>query len=187
MPAYVDGYKNDIFISYNHVDNRPVQGIGIGWVSYLVDTLENILDQNIGLPNQFKIFMDIKQGMNQMRLTTEIEPNVRRSATFLIILSPGFLSSKWCEQELNYFLEDLKMDDPNSMRRIFIAEKTSYRVTLPPSLKDAISYRFHYTDEQARIRTRGWPMSQPDEKKYFNKVQDIAYDLVDELDHLKGK
>ena len=29
--AYVPGYKNDIFVSYAHVDDIPLAGIAKGW------------------------------------------------------------------------------------------------------------------------------------------------------------
>src|SRR5262245_38874802 len=104
LSAFVAGYENDIFVSYAWVDNNPIQGIDIGWVSHLVGTLENILAQTLGRADVFELWMDTKRESNTLRLTTEIFEKIERSATLLAVLSPGYLQSEWCMGELNCFI-----------------------------------------------------------------------------------
>ena len=54
--AYVPGYKNDIFVSYAHVDNLPLSGISKGWVETFIDNLSTKLAQKIGRTDLFKLW-----------------------------------------------------------------------------------------------------------------------------------
>lgn len=183
MPAYAVGYDHDVFVSYARVDDNPVQGIAVGWVSQLVDTLENILAQEVGRSDKFGIWMDVKE---RVRMTPEILRRVERSAIFLMILSPGFLQSTWCRDELGCFMKTLGSRSDDGLTRIFIVEKTSRGVRRPPQLDDRVSYRLWYKDRHGRIRTRGLPLFRPEDIDYYNTIQDIAVDIIDELDRLNG-
>ncbi len=107
MPAYVPSHKNDIFVSYARVDNKPIRGIDLGWVSHLVDTLDNILSQTLGRSDLFELWMDIRRDSPTARRMPDILDQVRQSATLLVILSPGFLASKWCMDELSCFVKTI--------------------------------------------------------------------------------
>ena len=39
--AYIPGCKNDIFVSYAHVDNIALSGISKGWVETFIDNLSH--------------------------------------------------------------------------------------------------------------------------------------------------
>ena len=56
--AYVPGYKNDIFVSYAHVDNIPLSGSSKGWVETFIDNLSTKLAQKIGRADLFKLWDD---------------------------------------------------------------------------------------------------------------------------------
>ena len=47
MSNYVPNYKNDIFISYAHVDNERLPGADAGWVTTLVSALKKSLAQKV--------------------------------------------------------------------------------------------------------------------------------------------
>ncbi len=121
LPAYVPGHKNDIFVSYARVDNTPIRGIDLGWVSHLVDTLDNILSQALGRSDLFELWMDTRRDSPAVRLTSDILDHVRQSATLLVILSPGYLASEWCRDELSCFVDTINADLQGSLRQIFVA------------------------------------------------------------------
>ena len=185
MSGFVAGYENDIFVSYAWVDNKPIQGIDMGWVSHLVDTLENILAQTLGRADLFELWMDKKRESNTVRLTTEIVEKVERSATLLAVLSPGYIESQWCMKELDCFIAKMTTSPKGSLGRIFVVEKTGYGLVRPKALQDNIAYPFWYQDHNKRIRTLGLPQYRPEEVEYYYKIQDIVYDMIDVFKQLR--
>jgi hypothetical protein len=185
LSAFVAGYENDIFVSYAWVDNKPIPGIDIGWVSHLVDTLQNILAQTLGRADFFELWMDKKRNSDTVRLTSEIFEKVERSAALLAVLSPGYLQSEWCMGELDCFIAKMTSSPKGSLRRIFVIEKTSFRVVRPKALQDNIAYPFWYEDHNKRIRTLGSPQFRPEETEYYYKIQDIVYDMIDVFEQLR--
>jgi|SRR3990172_466323 len=189
MNAFVPGYDHDIFISYAWVDNKPLFDIdnqSYGWVSCFVDALEKNLAAKLGRANLFSLWMDLRN-QDRARLTPEIIEKVKKTAAFLMILSPGYHQSYWCNEELKCFLNEIKTRPDGSQRQVFLVRKTSYRVTIPEDLKDLIFYDFSYVDTKGRVRTRGLPKIQPDDRLYYETVEDIAYDIIDELERLRSK
>lgn len=185
MPAYAKKYDYDIFVSYAIVDDQPVisgsgatSGPSLGWVGVLIRSLENVLAQELGKP-EINVWRDVKG----IRETPEILRNVERSAIFLMIFSKGFRNSKWCAKELRCFMKQLKMQSGNSLSRIFIVEKTNYQVKPSRRLKTVFHHRFWYKDQNGIDRTYAFLGSQPD-IVYCHTVQDIARDMIRELDRL---
>ena len=172
MSAFVTGYQNDIFVCYAWVDNATIPGIDIGWVSHLVVTLENILAQTLGRADIFELWMDKKRDSHTVRLTSEIFEKVERSATFLAVLSPGYLQSQWCMEELACFIAKVISSPKGSLRRIFIVEKTGYGIERPKALLDNITYPLWYRDHDNRIRTLGLPRYRPEETEYYYSLPD---------------
>ena len=167
MPSDVSGHENDIFVSYARVDNTPIRDIDLGWVSHIVATLDIILSQTLGRPDLFALWMDTRRDSPTASLTSDILDHVRQSATLLVILSPGYLASEWCMEELSCFVDTINATPQGSLRRIFVIEKTSFRVERPEVLQHNIVYPLWYTDKDNRIRTRGLPQFHPEETDYY--------------------
>lgn len=180
--AYVREGMNDVFISYAHVDNVPLTGIEHGWVNYFVDTFKKLFETHTGRPNLLKLWVD-KQS-NDLRLIDDIPEQVKKSNLFLMILSSGYLESKYCQTEMECFLKKLK-EDSRKKKQIFIVEKN--RVSPPKALNSIISYRFWYEDVNNRVRTRGLPTFNPNDTDYYFTVEDIVYDMISVMDELKRK
>ena len=93
----------DIFVSYAHVDNACMPGETQGWVSALMATLEVYLQQKLGRRESYSIWRDPELPGN-VPLTPEILDAVRHASILLLVLSPGYVASRWCMQELETFL-----------------------------------------------------------------------------------
>src|SRR4030095_6960457 len=46
--SYLDEFKDDVFISYAHRDNKPLTEGQKGWVTRFHETLETVLGQRLG-------------------------------------------------------------------------------------------------------------------------------------------
>src|SRR5882724_9789139 len=102
--APTPGY--DLFISYARVDDALV--FGARWVSALVQNLRNLLAQKMGRNEAFSIWWDETDLRGNHAVTPEIRTALWQSVTLLIVLSPGYLASKWCRQEKDLFFEVLR-------------------------------------------------------------------------------
>ncbi len=113
-------YDFKIFISYAWVDNARVLGLGVGWVNRLIGGLDQVIAQKVGRSGLVSILMDIRG--EQSQLTSEILSKVQESASLLIFLSPGYLTSEWCLRELYYFLQTFP-DPPPEVIEFLEAKK----------------------------------------------------------------
>src|SRR5262245_22118826 len=110
----------DIFISYSHRDNLVREGKRYGWV----DRFHIALRQNLAefLGREPDIFRDIKIDGYQ-RLTPAVYDSLENSLLLIPILSPNFVTSKWCPDELKYFCGK-KMNGLDSLAQVFPVVKT---------------------------------------------------------------
>lgn len=111
--ALINGFDNDIFISYAHVDNLngPAGGAEKGWVisfaKMLQTTLRDTLKKQIALnERELKIYWDERVAQGEP-IDWQLNPAVEQSAIFLMIMSEHYLSSEWCNREANWFLENI--------------------------------------------------------------------------------
>ena len=111
---------------------------------------------------------------------TIFQSRARRSAVFLAVLSPGYVSSEFCQRELHAFI-DAHRDD--LAERLFIVEHMPLDElhSMPEPFRDVRKYRFYKLDENRVPRTFALPKPLPDEREYFQKVDDLARDIAGKL------
>ena len=77
-------FAHDVFISYAHVDDLPLDparpGQSVGWVTTLVQHLENFLGQEIGRAEGFTVWRDKYNLRGNNSLTPEIKAELERTA-----------------------------------------------------------------------------------------------------------
>jgi len=183
MSTYISGYQHDVFVSYAHLDNEPLVGSDKGWVTTLITELKKLLGQKLGRADAYSLWMDYKLRGNQL-VTPDIEAQLKNTATFLLILSPGYLASKWCVLEYTTFLQQVGA----SAGRIFMVEKDFIeREQKPLEFQELLGYQFwgRHADT-GRVRTLGIPKPNPErEPEYYQKLDDLATELASTLNRLK--
>jgi hypothetical protein len=178
MSVYVPQYQYDIFVSYAHVDNEKFAGADKGWVTTLVDTLKIFLAQKIGSADAYSLWLDdILPG--HISSTYNSIQYLENSAIFLLILSPAYLKSEQCRLELNAFLAKVSQNSG----RVFIVEyQAAERIE---TLNDLRGYTFWEADPiNGRPRALGFDSKHA--YQYHLKVEDLAIDIVDQLEILKA-
>src|SRR5262245_27717102 len=126
--AFVPGYEHDVFVSYVHNDDSPLYPGGTGWVRTLVDTLDPCMRRKLG--TNFKLWMDPELAGNQP-LTETLLNTLQKTATLLVILSNGYLESKWCVKERNNFLDFVRGHALLDSRVFLVCFDTIDREALP--------------------------------------------------------
>ena len=101
--AYVPGCRHDLFISYASENNRE------GWV----EQFANALGQELGdlLGRQFvpkdSVYLDKRELEVAQSFPDRLTAAARDSAILVPILSPGYLTSEWCNRERTEFFSKL--------------------------------------------------------------------------------
>ena len=184
MPVYIPHYQHDIFVSYAHVDNEPLAGADKGWVTTLITGFKKQLGAKLGRADAYSLWMDYKLSGNQP-VTPDIDAQLKSTATFLLILSPGYFASPWCLLEFNTFLQQVGAGSG----RIFMVEKDFIeREHKLPELQELLGYPFWVrSEETGKIRTLGVPRPNPDrEPEYYQQLDELAEDVARKLKYLKS-
>jgi hypothetical protein len=189
--AFVPGYDHDIFISYAHVDDEPLDASPgpeqpAGWVERLYRHVEKALARRIGRPEAFHIWFDRISLRGRHSLTEEIAEHLKRSATFVALLSPGYCASTWCRDEAALFASHFAGRLRN---RLFVIEMARVEdlERPPPELSGLRNYRCWYPDRTNQPCTLAMPGSQADMQSYFALVQDVARDIHAQLKEMGGR
>jgi hypothetical protein len=175
----------DVFVSYARVDNVPVHPAKLGWVDSFVDILGIDLGMKLGRREAFRIWYDEQNLRGNHEVDGHIPEQVKKSRLFLAVLSPGYASSEFCQRELQTFI-----DGPagHAAERLFVVYKYPIDENLhklPAALQKPRKYQFWKPDQNKKPRTLGFPEPQLEERAYFQKIDDLAADIVGKLVELK--
>ncbi len=103
--AYLEGFENDVFISYTHVDDlpdRPDVAGERGWVERFASRLKVALWKRMG--EEVAVWRDPELKRSD-RFDDRIEAAVRGSAILLTLISRRYLKSDYCLQEIDWFVD----------------------------------------------------------------------------------
>jgi hypothetical protein len=99
--TYVPGYDHDVFVSYAHFDNEA-DSQDVRWVSRFQADLKNALRQRLG--EDPEIFYDTRN-FEAHDHVDGLLASARRSAIFLAVFSPSYVSRDFTIGELKAFCE----------------------------------------------------------------------------------
>jgi hypothetical protein len=171
--------KHNIFISYAHVDDKAFGDQPKGWVTNLVDALKTKLAEYLGREEYFDLWQDRNKLHGNDLIQDTIMETLDQTDILLIILSPGYLNSKWCQLELDRFVE--KMQSHKDITRVFVVEKN--KADPPDCLKGLLNYRFWEQKDSKKAPTV-FGAFKPDET-FYQVVNDIAYEMSQKLELIK--
>jgi hypothetical protein len=182
--TYSRAFKYDVFVSYARVDDAPLPGALLGWVTTLVDALRTQLAQQLGRAEMLAIWQDLGLAGNAP-VTDDIMSAVRDSAALVVVLSEGYLASQWCTDESNSFLSLAG----TATRRLFIVERVPIdRLRKPAVFQDRIGYAFWTrTRPGGEATTLGVPVPTPAEPDYYRRLNRLATELADELKRMRAE
>jgi hypothetical protein len=187
--TYVLGYDFDIFVSYAHVDNEPIESAEHGWVDALTRILTIDLGMKVGRSELLSVWRDEQNLRGNHEVRGHIPEQVKRSALFLAILSPGYVSSRFCLLELKTFLDGL---GGTGAERLFVVYKEpldEQRHKMPEAFRDPRKYQFWVPDRHQKPRVLGWPLPRhdvpEDRQLFYPKIGDLSSDIVSKLEELR--
>jgi hypothetical protein len=188
--AFVPGCRHDVFVSYAHVDDVVPVGAPQGWVTTFVSELRRLLAGQLGRLDNHSVWMDHRLQGNDA-VTPTILTEADNSATLLVILSQGYLRSKWCCHELDTFLNRVKTLRQRGTRVFVIEKQRLDRDRWPSELKDLRGYAFWEWHgppaPETPTYTLGDPeLRPPDKHTYYLRLNDLSFELASELCQLQS-
>lgn len=182
---------NDIFISYAHLDDKPLTEGQKGWITKLHRILEVRLGQLLGEEPQ--IWRDPKLSGNDV-FGQSIAGEFKKARVMVSVMTPRYVKSEWCVRELSGFIDAaeeggaLELDDKS---RVFKVVKTPITADeVPDKLRDffdgSLGFKFYdYDADTGRVVEFDDVFGKEAEQNYYARIFDLAHELSDLLKRLR--
>jgi hypothetical protein len=182
-------FTNHLFISYAHIDNAKTEENDPGWVDRFHKSLQAFL--NISLGEEAKIWRDRKLAGGDV-FGEEIVSQIRNAALLVSILSPRYLKSEWCLQEVEEFCKvadlqgGLVIDNKMRVHRVMLMPLTpEVYEKLPEKLKIQLGYEFYKQTEGGRFERLDPRFGKEFESAFYRNVNTLADELAKIIKKLK--
>lgn len=175
-------FEDDIFLSYAHVDDRPLDDVK-GWVTSLHERLKDRLAMLLGA--EPKIWWDQRQQGNQY-LVGMIGDRVSNTLLMISVVTPRYVNSEWCRAEVREFCARADRTGGillGNQPRVFKVVKTPFGPAQePPELGGLLSYDFYEMDANDSLREFRQEIGANKDLKYWAKFEDLAQDIKKALE-----
>jgi hypothetical protein len=175
----------DIFVSYAHVDDLKDPGVEEGWVTTLIRKVKNRLAQLLGRENAYRLWMDPELAEN-VQITPQILGQLDRSATLLVVLSPGYVASDWCKWESESFVRKL-CERFHDSSRVFIVERDEVdRDRVPTEFHKYGRYQFWERDDLTREYRILGAINPNTDALYNSRIDRLARQLASKIQDIRN-
>jgi len=182
---------NDIFISYAHLDDKPLTEGQKGWITKFHRILEVRLGQLLGEEPQ--IWRDPKLAGNDV-FDRSIAGEFRKARVMVSVMTPRYVKSEWCVRELSGFVDAAEEGDALQLEdksRVFKVVKTPIATDeIPDKLRTIVDgllgFNFYDLDpDTGRIVEFDDVFGKEAEQNYYARIFDLAHELSDLLKRLR--
>jgi TIR domain-containing protein len=192
MP-YLPSFQHDAFVSYAQ-GPKALNGYGGGrgdfissWTRAFVDDLGSHLDVLLGTKDparRAQIWMDPALEGNQP-LSDSLRTKIQSSALLIVVMSPLYLRSQWCGDELRWFTEKYRDHQGRVfVVRAFQTDETQWPDALRPDGNPLKGYPFQSSDDPGSFPL-GWPQSDRGDHSYWSELQRLAREVAAQLKTLE--
>ncbi len=171
-------FEKDLFISYAHIDNKPLTPEQQGWITRFHASLEALLSMRMG--GKARIWRDDKLQGNDV-FAKEIVDQFAQTAVLVSVLTPRYLNSEWCNKEVAEFCKRAEENGGlvvNNKARIFKVLKAPVdtQETLPQVVRAVLGYEF-FTIEDGTPLELDSAYGEKFAQDYNRKVGKLAWDV----------
>lgn len=184
----------DVFISYAHRDNQSPRYGSRGWVECFYDALLARLNGIRG--RDTSVWRDQSEGRitGNSLLTQTIKKDLKESGVLLAIVSPAYLASQWCADELKYFCEaaakssGLHVDNHSRIIKVgkLPIPKNAF-VTGIEAIDDAIGYPFFGRGTDGNPLEFDPPHGTEGGAEFWRALNAVAFSIDAVLQKLEGQ
>lgn len=171
-------FEKDLFISYAHIDNKPLTQEQQGWITRFHASLEALLSMRMG--GQARIWRDDKLRGNDV-FGPEILDQFAQTAVLVSVLTPRYLNSEWCNKEVAEFCKRAEESGGivvANKARIFKVLKAPVdtQESLPQVVQAVLGYEF-FTFEDGTPLELDSAYGEKFAQDYNRKVGKLAWDV----------
>lgn len=164
--------EQHVFISYASLDDRPLPGKEAGWVANFYQALTNFLATHLG--EEAKVWRAPQMERNA-EFEKKIFDNLLHSLTFVSVVTPSYINSDYCLEELKKFRDEIAPKDMQT--RIFRVHKTLVDINEVKKFFPAINgFLFYKLDENKYPREYG--LDYGESKDFYNTLGDLSYEIA---------
>jgi hypothetical protein len=181
-------FEKDLFISYAHLDNKPMTDGEKGWITKFHRQLEGFLSTRMG-SEENRIWRDDSLQGNDV-FSNEIMDQFAKTAVLVSVLTPRYLKSEWCTREVDEFCKSAERSggiEVGNKKRIFKVVKTPVKDELLPAvMKDALGYDFYGFDEDKTPLSLDAAFGAEYGQIFLRKCNKLALDIGNLLEKLES-
>ena len=182
-------FENDVFISYAHIDDQSLIEDKKGWISNLHRALNIRVGQLLG--KQPKIWRDAKLDGNDF-FGDKLVDRLESVGLVVSVLSPRYTKSDWCIKEVKEFFRASEKSGGarigNKSRVLKVIKTPVALEEHPGEIQDTLGYEFFTTDPATgRPQELDQGLGAEAERKYWAKLDDLAYDIAELLKALAAE
>jgi len=175
---------HDVFISYAHADNEVPNGAERGWVTSLVDALRKNVHEILGGESP-EIWMDHALQPNEI-VSDALQTLAAESRTLVLVMSRGYLKSRWCQMELATFLGTHAAT--KNKENVFIVETfPTDREQWHLRLRNLSQIPFWEQKFEDKVPSRyGYPIPNPrTDRPFYERVNELAHFVARRLEEAR--
>ena len=172
MAFLLPHFEYDVFVSYSHgvlgtENDTPLKD----WTLELIRRLETDIRAVDTEFDDLHVWRD-EQIDPTMHLTDELRGKVRSSGILLIVMSPRYLTSSWCKDELEWFRQQIQERERDQGRIFVIRALRTDESQWPEFIRDArgntlIGFLFH---DNHNAMPYGWRSSTANNEAYVREL-----------------
>jgi hypothetical protein len=188
--AYLEPYfEYDVFVSYSHGDPNSAGDSPLKrWTGALIRELKaEVLSVDTEF-DQLNVWLDAHIDPTSS-LTDELRGKVKSSGILMIIMSPRYLASSWCKDELEWFREQIR-NRSNDQGRVFVVRALATNESdWPDFLRDErgnslVGFRFHDPFDKMPY---GWREIRENSEDYVRQLWTLQTALTKRLRELRKR
>jgi hypothetical protein len=192
MSYLAPDYEHDVFVSYSHGFLSESGSSRLKeWSRRMIQLLEGEIKDLQPDLEPLKIWMDPQLDPTQ-HLTAELRDTVSRSAILMVLMSPRYLRSQWCSDELEWFQAQVA-DRRDCAGRVFVVRAVpTDEDKWPKFIRDERGHvipGFWFHPPNARnggvSEPYGW--HNPDQPEFLAALSTLRTALIGRLDYLKSR
>ena len=188
--AYLAPYfDHDVFVSYSHGDPTSAGDSPLKrWTAALIRELKAEIQSIDTEFDHLHVWLD-EQIDPTVALTDELRGRVRSSGILIIIMTPRYLASSWCKDELEWFRDQVR-DRSNDQGRVFVVRALATNESeWPDFLRDErgnslIGFRFHDPHNKMPY---GWREIRENSEEYVRQLWTLQTALTKRLRELRNR
>jgi len=177
---------DQVFISYAHADDQSLDEDVKGWVTNFIVRLEKAIGMKSG-GSQVKCWKDHRLEP-QRSVDDELHRRIVESKCIIAFMSPRYLESPWCRQEMDTFVE--LVGGGTADNRIFLVELLpTERSQWHPGIHNISEIRLWDDDSGlAEPMTLGWPVPNAKaDKSYWREINNLSAILARQIQLLPAQ